>query len=422
MKKLLLYLLAMVMGLQIASSQDQTLINLTGSAFIDNSLYEVLKRICDEADARMMGNPQNERAVEILVEELKKIGAPVHLEKIRPIAWTPGESSLKVTTPFEKELKAFPSTQCVTFPEFEGEVVYAQYGFNENYKDLDAEDKIVLVIAEAPPDGRYLLNMEQIEIAKEHGAKAIIIHHKFPGTMAFSTSGNYNGLPLEIPTFNISWEEGRWIARLLEQGITVTVEGFTNSYLKEIETNNVVVTFPGRVKDKYILGCHFDSAERGQGAFDNGAGSAVAFEVARLLNTYAQNNYYTIEIVWFNGEETGLWGSKKYMEEHRDEPIRAVINMDMIASPAGFNTSGFNEYRTLMEELVDKLNGFDLNAGVTETLGTNSDHVSFYREGIPVLNIVSHRERYPYYHELGDTFDKVSKKYFSEAAAVVSVL
>jgi len=266
--------------------------------------------------------------------------------------------------------------------------------------------------------------MEAIQIAKEHGAKAIIIHHKFPGTMAFSTSGNYNGVPLEIPAFNIPWEEGRWIARLLEQGTTVTVEGYTSSYLKEIETNNVVVTFPGKVKEKYILGCHFDSAERGQGAFDNGAGSAVAFEVARLLNKYAHDNYYTIEIVWFNGEETGLWGSKKYMEQHRDETIRAVINMDMIASPVGFNTSGFNEFKPLLEKLVVKLNGFDLTSGVTETLGTNSDHVSFYREGIPIMNIVSERKeaRYNYYHEMGDTFDKVDKKYFSEGAAVVSVL
>ena len=115
-------------------------------------------------------------------------------------------------------------------------------------------------------------------------------------------------------------------------------------------------------------------------------------------------------------------GIKKILEKHRDENIRAVINMDMIASPAGFNTSGFNEFRPLLERLVKELNGFDLSEGVTETLGTNSDHVSFYREGIPVLNIVSHREPYLYYHEFGDTFDKVSKKYFSEAAAVVSIL
>ena len=405
-------------------SQTTVWQELAGSAYLEARGYSVLQRICDEAGARMMGNVQNEKAVSILKEELEKNHIPVRLESFIAPAWFPGKAILIVKSPYRKELKAFASTQCGTFPLFESDLVYAGYGFKEDYNGLDAKGKIVLVTADAPPDGRRLLNMEAIEIARNHGAAGIIIHNKTPGTMAFSTSGNYNGVPLEIPAFNIPWEEGKWLVRLLENGTPVTLEASTTSYLKEVNSNNVVVSFPGKVADKYILGCHFDSAERGQGAYDNGSGSAVAFDVARLINTFCKDNYFTIEIVWTNGEETGLWGSKKYMEQHRNEPIRAMINMDMIASPSGFNTSGFSEFKPILERITKDLSGFNLSDGVTETLGTNSDHVAFYREGIPVLNITSRRGDPPYihYHELGDTFDKVDRKNFSEAAAVASIL
>jgi hypothetical protein len=43
--------------------------------------------------------------------------------------------------------------------------------------------------------------------------------------------------------------------------------------------------------------------------------------------------------------------------------------------------------------------------------------------GIPTFEIESHLDEsmYKFYHERGDTFDKVSKKYLSDAAAVVSL-
>ncbi len=45
-------------------------------------------------------------------------------------------------------------------------------------------------------------------------------------------------------------------------------------------------------------------------------------------------------------------------------------------------------------------------------------------KGIPTLDMQAHLEddMGRYYHEKGDTFDKVSKRYLSDAAAVASVL
>lgn len=91
---------------------------------------------------------------------------------------------------------------------------------------------------------------------------------------------------------------------------------------------------------------------------------AGARMMGTVQNTFSPNNYFTIELVWFNGEETGLWGSKKYVEQHKHEPIRAMINLDVVRGlPSGFNTCGFNEFRPLLEDIVERLNGFNLSDG-----------------------------------------------------------
>lgn len=56
--------------------------------------------------------------------------------------------------------------------------------------------------------------------------------------------------------------------------------------------------------------------------------------------------------------------------------------------------------------------------------GTNSDHMYFMFDGIPTFEIQAHLDEnmYKFYHERGDTFDKVNEKYLSDASAVVSVL
>ncbi|MDR3627941.1 MAG: M28 family peptidase, partial [Ignavibacteriaceae bacterium] len=144
---------------------------------------------------------------------------------------------------------------------------------------------------------------------------------------------------------------------------------------------------------------------------------------ARLLKTYSPDNYYSVEFVWFNGEEFGLWGSKNYMRMHKDDSIAAMINMDMIGTPTGFNVMGFDDFVPFFEKLKSELAGFNLTDGVKSKPGTNSDHMSFMFAGIPTFEIESHLDEnmYQFYHERGDTFDKVNIKYLSDASAVAAI-
>ena len=63
-----------------------------------------------------------------------------------------------------------------------------------------------------------------------------------------------------------------------------------------------------------MVGGHLDSWIAGTGATDNGAGSVVALEVMRILNSLKVKPRRTIRIALWSGEEQGLFGSKGYVK------------------------------------------------------------------------------------------------------------
>jgi Iap family predicted aminopeptidase len=406
------------------SQSNEVWRNLVGSAMLDNASYDVLERICDEAGGRLMGTPQNELAVNIMKSELERLGVTVRLETFEAPGWTRGKDIVEMIHPVKRTLRAKALGYVNKTPRFSAEVVYASHGRFEDYKSIQASGKIVLVTQEKPKGKQALLRYEAIDIAAEHGARAILFIIEKPGGTLMCGVSNFEGKPAAVPAYTMTYEEGKWMQRLLERNKKVELTIDTQSFCTVTESRNIVVTIPGKSSDKIVVGAHFDSWDVGNGGVDNGLGTAILYDVARLLSTYTSSNRQTIELVWFNGEELGLWGSKRYVEQHSDERILAMINMDMTGSPRGLNAMGFDEFIPMFEGIRKKLKGFNMERGVVSRPGTNSDHMHFMFKGIPTFSLQAHLDppMYKYYHDLGDTFDKVNKQYLSEAAAVVSIL
>ena len=85
---------------------------------------------------------------------------------------------------------------------------------------------------------------------------------------------------------------------------------------------NVVAEIPGTTKpnELVMVGGHFDSWHYGTGATDNGAGSALAMEVMRVLKTLNLKMDRTVRLGLWSGEEQGLLGSRAYVKEHFADP------------------------------------------------------------------------------------------------------
>jgi Peptidase family M28 len=105
---------------------------------------------------------------------------------------------------------------------------------------------------------------------------------------------------------------------------------------------NVICKKAGSLSDQVILVCaHYDSRmedledmnSRAPGADDNASGVAVLLEVARLISFL--NLEKSIHLVFFSGEEQGLWGSTHYAKQlkHENVNLYRLINLDMVGYP-----------------------------------------------------------------------------------------
>jgi len=206
-------------------------------------------------------------------------------------------------------------------------------------------------------------------------------------------------------------------------GYTANTWTVTQHQFRTDMCNNVILEVRGRDNANIIVtGAHADSrntnsgsAATGQapGADDNGSGSAIQLEMARVIGTQNSRLSFTMRIMWFCGEEQGLLGSRALAVQYRQRGDRllGMFNMDMIgykrpnlASVMAFMTGNAN--RALSDEIKAFSRTYLPSLQLGDTSACCSDQQSFHLEGFraagifetPTTSVV-----YPEYHRIGDT-------------------
>jgi aminopeptidase S len=113
---------------------------------------------------------------------------------------------------------------------------------------------------------------------------------------------------------------------LAERGVTAETQPFGEGNGAGI---NLVVTLPGRESRAILIGAHYDRVEVGQGAVDNAASCAALLELIGAFRASPLGRY-TLKFVFFDQEETGLLGSRAYLQSKTDRPAYA-LNLDVFA-------------------------------------------------------------------------------------------
>ncbi|KFC22263.1 M28 family peptidase [Epilithonimonas lactis] len=105
-----------------------------------------------------------------------------------------------------------------------------------------------------------------------------------------------------------------------------------------LSSKNFIVTKTGTLyPNKFVIVCgHFDSIN-GPGTNDNGSGTSIILEIARILKDIPTE--YSIKFIHFSGEEQGLLGSSRYVSEivNGTSPkmdIKVVVNLDQVGGLA----------------------------------------------------------------------------------------
>lgn len=224
-----------------------------------------------------------------------------------------------------------------------------------------------------------------------------------------------------------------------------------------------------RPKEVVIVQGHYDSrvtdplngTDDAPGANDDGSGSVMILEAARLLS---QNEYpSTIIYALLTGEEQGLYGAQILADwvEEQGLTVKAVLNNDMIGNSCG--SDGFCDAKHVRvfseglradstEELRARQRRFggendapgrnlsrwlaDLAAedptGMqvreiwrTDRMGRGGDQIPFLDKGYPAVRVTVSVEDYEHQHEdirtengikYGDTVDEIDFDYLTSAA------
>lgn len=272
---------------------------------------------------------------------------------------------------------------------------------------------------------------------KEEGALMQVQPGRGDGGTVFAQSGgSYETKnPVALPGVALAVEHYNRIMRLMDHKIPVKLEfNIRNEMIDENqESFNITGEIPGTTKaDEIVMvGGHFDSWHGGTGATDNGAGSAVAMEVVRILKALNHPMARTVRIGLWGGEEEGLLGSKAYVKEHFGDPETMKITAEQPKLAGYFNLDngtgrirgvylqGNDMVRPIFEAWLQPFH--DLGATTLTIRNTGgTDHLSFDAVGIPGFQFIQDPMEYETrtHHSNMDVYDHLQAGDLMQAAAI----
>ncbi|HVU35626.1 MAG TPA: M28 family peptidase [Opitutaceae bacterium] len=385
----------------------------------DSSAYELLGRLCDDWGGRLTGSAANNGAMAQLAAALRELGLDPHFDRFRMPGWVRADDTATMVAPVERRLRVAAVGYTNPSGAVTADVVDLGRGRDEDFAGRELRGRIGLLGPDANvPAGGVAA------IAQLHGLSGILMTDRVAGGELLCRTGSFHGVPLAVPVFAITQEEGLWMQRLIRAGKPVRVRLHARSRCEEIETANLVVTLPGRTPERIVVGAHFDSWDLGQGAIDNGLGIAQLYALAKHLRSGAAANLRTIELVWFNGEEEGLWGSRHEAAVAAGAPVAAMVNLDMVGYPLGVNALGCDNLLPELRRFAAGWPKSDLPDGVQNVCWMGSDHTSYQLAGVRCITFGARIDPgvVRYYHDFADTFDKVDPKMVGDSAAMVAAL
>lgn len=327
---------------------------------------------------RVAGLPATTAAGEYLATELRKVGYAVDFQPFIYSRTRDQGSSLLVGT------ATFPVSSIAGSPgrQVEGPLaVVPGAGLAEDFASLNLQGAIAVVRRGGMP------GLEKARLAAERGALGVILVTEEPSGTRFTFGGSS-----PIPGVTLSQNDGGVLFALGGTRAVLDARIVT----EEVQGRNVIAK-RGSQYPLAVVGAHYDSVPGSPGANDNASGTVTVLELARQL----ANNPLSEQIwfVFFDGEEDGLWGSRRFVEQNPEivRGLKGMLNLDMV----GVNVSGAlgiggsGELRALAD-----CNALQIACGSAP--GGGSDHIPFAQTGVPVLFFF--RGLDPNYHRPTDTF------------------
>ena len=447
-----------------------------------SQIMEVASYLTDVYGARLTNSPNIREAAEYAVKTLTSWGlANVREEKWGPFGrgWSNELMEANEIAPRHFPLIAYPKAWTSgTNGPVTAEVIYAKIEKQEDFAAYKGKltGKFVLtaplrtVEAHFDAQGRRFTEQELADLAQPPAPRTpptqadrdrVLLQQKFNadlvkfltdekaaawlepsphdgGTITVMAGGPRDPYqPVVLPRLAVAVEDYGRILRTLEKNIPVTLQiDIANKfYDNNLDSFNILAEIPGSDKaDQLVmLGAHFDSWDSGDGATDNGAGSAVMMEAMRILKASNLKMRRTVRLALWTGEEEGLLGSRAYvsahfadrqdMKPHRDYArLSAYFNVDNgTGKIRGIYMQGNDAVRPIFEKWMGPFKNMGMTTLAMRSVG-GTDHVSFDEVGLPGFQFIQDPIEYETrtHHTNMDLYERLQEDDLKQMAVIVA--
>ena len=332
---------------------------------------------------RMAGSPEEAKAAQILMDEIKAMGLTPDYEAFEIEDADIEKAELEILEPFNKKYTV-TAYKCSQSTPKDGLVAPFYYAEGLTAADLvNAKGKIVLI--------NGYLNLEMFRKLLKCGAAAFIT---MSGTMLETEEDSdlfVRTLRDTLRTFgNLSGANIRTADAfdIVEQGAVKAKLTVLNTP-KKLTSHNIIATVNGSEYPEEIIsfGAHYDSVEFSTGVYDNGAGSVINMEILRYFLAHQPKR--TLKFMWYGSEEIGLEGSKAYVRMHEAELKNHIymINVDVAGSVLGGDVARVVAQQAASDhaDYFMKTKGYAVD--VKQDI-YSSDSIPFADKGIPAINFI----------------------------------
>ena len=240
---------------------------------------------------------------------------------------------------------------------------------------------------------------------------------------------------------------------------------------RPVELRNVMAILPGRSSRRIYITAHYDTVNIGPqaqigantrppgatvpdaqlnpaqdyniaapGADDNGSGTALTMELARVLAGSGIDFDATLVFALWAGEEQGLFGARAHAQRLRaaNIPVEANFNSDIVGNSHGgdgaVDAASVRLYSQGPEDSMSRSLARYIERAAAlyvpshkvrlmareDRFSRGSDHTAFTAQGFPAVVFRESKENFARQHGSGDTPDGVDVEYLARNARVTA--
>ncbi len=412
---------------------------IMGEAWVESSIPAHVQALCDEIGVRWGGSEGERRAARYISGRFEEYGLGGVREDEFPLrSWRCDSSSISVVGEEDWVIDVRPTLFCPGV-EVMGPLVDVGFGMPHEIDRVRGRlaGSVALVDSGYEPFSPPRTFDTRLLDLSDAGVCAVITPSPHGGrrTMHMSTNDWRDGQPSAgpLPVVQTSREDGARLRNRAAGNVSVCVRVGASEV--DATSRNVMGDLRGSrwPEEHLVLGAHFDTTPDSFGGNDNGSGSSVVMETARILaglgRELGMRPGRSIRFVAFGSEEQTFQGSAAYVErEHGPSPLpRLTLNLDELATG---NVKGvvlqFPELRELVQGELDTMNeGFRCH--VMAQFDASGDMFPFARAGAHSgmlwrWRFVGRHPDVAFGHSDSDTADKVRVRELKEYAGFLARL